>query len=69
MALSIELRKFREAAGLTQNELARKAKTEQGTVSRIEGGKVALLDLAIFERLCVALGVTPGDLLVLRKRR
>jgi transcriptional regulator with XRE-family HTH domain len=50
-----KIRAFREAAGLTQRELASKAKTSQQQIQRLETGiHSARFDLAV--RICEALG-------------
>jgi putative transcriptional regulator len=62
--IRITLRDARKEAGLTQVELAEKAGVRQATISDIEKGKTTRLDLPVLERLCAALGVTPGELLI-----
>jgi transcriptional regulator with XRE-family HTH domain len=61
----VTLREARQEAGLTQVELAKKSGVSQSTISEIEtrgpGGRI---DLDVLERLCYALGVEPGDILV-----
>ena len=59
----VRIRETREARGWTQEELAERAGVTQGTISRIETGKVASLDLAVFEKLAKALGVHPAALI------
>jgi len=55
------LRKLREKAGLTQRQLAAKAKTNQQQIQRIETGtRIARFDLAM--RLCAALNVKPENI-------
>ena len=70
--IRITLREAREAAGLTQVQLAKLAGVRQATVSEMENSKRESVDLAILESLCRVLNVEPGDLLVLepsKKRR
>ena len=66
--VQIRLREVRQTAGMTQAELAAKAKIDQGDVSRIESGKTNGISLDVLDRLCRALKCEPGDLLV-RKRK
>ena len=61
--ISIALVKARLSVGLSQNQLAKKAKVRQATISEMEAGKSRRLDLAALDRLCSVLGVEPGDLL------
>lgn len=63
--IRITLREAREAAGLTQVELADAVSVRQATISDLETGKSTRLDLPILERLCRVLHVEPGDLLEL----
>ncbi len=65
--VEIRLREIRKAAGLTQAQLARKAKLAQGEISRIES-HATMISLDVLDRLCRALKCEPGDILV-RKRR
>jgi transcriptional regulator with XRE-family HTH domain len=59
----VRLRELRDARGWTQVELAERAGVTRATVSRIEGGKVASLDLEVFEKLATALDVHPAVLI------
>ncbi len=61
--IRITLREAREAAGLTQVQLAEKADVRQATVSDLETGKSGRIDLEVLDRLCEALGVEPADLI------
>ncbi len=65
--VEIRLREIRKAAGLTQAQLARKAKLAQGEISRIES-HATMISLDVLDRLCRALKCEPGEILV-RKRR
>jgi transcriptional regulator with XRE-family HTH domain len=62
--LAIRLKEIRLAAGMSQGELAAKAKTRQGTISLLESGKTRRVDLDLLERIAKALGAEPGELLV-----
>jgi transcriptional regulator with XRE-family HTH domain len=59
---SARLRELREAAGIDQAELARRAKVEQSSISRWESGKREPGVSNLFA-LAEALGVDPAELL------
>ena len=59
----VRLRKFREAAGLSQLALGELAGVRQATISELETGKTRRIDMDVLDRLCAALNVTPGELL------
>ena len=61
--ISLRIRELRKAKGWSQAELAQRADVTQATVSRIEGEKVASLDLEVFEKLATALDVHPAVLI------
>ena len=61
--IALRIRELRQAKGWSQAELAQRAGVTQGNVSRIEGGKVASLDLEVFEKLANALDVHPAILI------
>jgi transcriptional regulator with XRE-family HTH domain len=61
--ISVTLRRAREMAGLTQQQLAEEAGVRQATISELETGKTRRVDLDVLDRLCGVLGVEPGDLL------
>ncbi len=65
--VEIRLREIRIGAGLTQVELAKRARMDQADISRIEKGAKAI-SLDVLDRLCRALKCDPGDILV-RKRK
>ncbi len=46
------------------SELARRARCSRGTVSKLYHEQTRQLDMDVLDRLCRALGVQPGDLLV-----
>jgi len=62
--LAVHLKEAREAKGLSQLELADRAKTRQGTISLLESGKTRRVDLDLLERIAKALGVSPAALIV-----
>ena len=65
--IEIRLREVRQAAGLTQAQLAQKTSLDQGHISRIEAG-TTMIRIDVLDRLCKALKCEPGDILV-RKRK
>ncbi|HEX3936896.1 MAG TPA: helix-turn-helix transcriptional regulator [Xanthobacteraceae bacterium] len=50
----------RKAAGLTQWDVARKLKTEQSRISKIER-RQSRLDVIDYVRICRAIGIDPGE--------
>lgn len=60
--LGEELRKTREAAGFTQEQLAFEAEVDRTYISHLENDKQSPT-LDIFFRLCDALGVKASELL------
>ncbi len=65
--VKIKLREIRIGAGLTQVELAKRARMDQADISRIEKGAKAI-SLDVLDRLCKALKCEPGDILVRTRR-
>lgn len=61
--ISVQLRRHREAKGLSQQALGDLAGVRQATISELESGKTRRVDLDVLDRLCAALGVEPGELL------
>lgn len=63
--LANRLQQYRETAGMTQEQLARKSGVVLGTISKMENGKVNLLKAqsANVLRIAQALGVTVEDLI------
>ncbi len=60
--LQIRLRELREAADLSQEELANQVGVRQATISEQETGRSRRISYDLIERLADALGVEPGDL-------
>jgi transcriptional regulator with XRE-family HTH domain len=58
MALGPRLRQLRELAGLSQNELAKRAQVPRPTITDVENGKQASVTLETARRLARVLGVT-----------
>ena len=63
--MEIKLKKLREAAGLTQEQLHRLSGVARANISNLERGETSRVDINTLERLCRALSCTPGDLLEL----
>lgn len=58
----LNLRKFRRAAGLSQEELAHRAEVDRTYVSSLERGVYAAT-IDVLERLALVLGIDPMELL------
>jgi transcriptional regulator with XRE-family HTH domain len=54
----MRLRRFRQARGWTQVELAKKARVTQALISQLEAGKKASPSVVPLMRIAKALGVT-----------
>ena len=63
MAIYLRLRELRQALGLTQTELAARARVRRATLSRLENGRVSAINLVVLEKLADLLNVEPGFLL------
>jgi transcriptional regulator with XRE-family HTH domain len=63
MTIYVRLRELRLALGLTQAQLASRARVRRATVSRLENARITSIDLEVLEKLADALGVEPGFLL------
>ena len=61
--IQVRLRELRAAKEWTQVQLAKRAGVRQAAISELESGRRVRVDLGVLERLCAALGVTPGELL------
>src|ERR1700746_3908047 len=55
--LALLVREMREDAGLTQSELARKIRTTQSVIARLEDAEYAGHSLTMLERIATACGV------------
>ena len=60
--MGYNLKKAREAAGLTQEELAEKSGVKRGTISNIETGKQTDMMVGNLKRIAEALGCEISDL-------
>ncbi len=65
MRLGDALRRLREAKGLTQVELAKRANITDEYLSMLESGVRRNPSLAVLRRLARALGVSVGELMAL----
>jgi len=65
----VHIRELRVRKGWSQAELADRAGTRQATISEIETGRTTRIDLSLLERIAVALGVEPGELIVRESKR
>lgn len=61
-AVRLRLYDLRKQSGLTQDQLAEKAKLHKQTISRLEGGQ-RQIEFETIAKLCDALRVTPNDLI------
>ena len=57
--LASELIKLRQKAGLTQRDLAKKVKTSQPCIARLESGRYQNVSMAFLRKVSHALGVEP----------
>ena len=62
-SLGARVKRIREARGLTQAELAKKARMTQGFISQVESGVRKSPGVLHFQRLAKALKVPVGELL------
>ena len=69
MPIRLTLKEAREAAGLTQAELAERIGVRQATISDLETGKSGRIELDLLDKLCVVLGCEPEDLFERDKKR
>jgi transcriptional regulator with XRE-family HTH domain len=60
----LRIHEFREALGLTQDELAERAGIRRTTVSEHETGRAKGVDFDVLDRLARALNTEPGFLVV-----
>jgi transcriptional regulator with XRE-family HTH domain len=61
--LGRRIKRLREAAGMTQMELARRTATNQGYIARLENGERTNPSLAVLRRIASALKTTTANLL------
>lgn len=61
--LADRLVQARTTAGYTQYELARRTRTSQGTISKIEAGNRPVVSAMLIRRFALALGVSADYLL------
>jgi transcriptional regulator with XRE-family HTH domain len=58
----MDIKTFRDAAGLTPAELARRSGVDLAIISRLENGKARSASFKTIVRLAAALNVSPEDL-------
>lgn len=58
MTLGEELKRLREGAGLTQEELAAKVEVTQGMIGNLEAGRRTIGTTKLLYKLCDVLGVS-----------
>lgn len=68
MALKDNLKALREARGLTQEELAEKAKLHRVTIAELETGRGGDSKMSTLSRLAAALGCTSDELVAAGKK-
>jgi HTH-type transcriptional regulator / antitoxin HipB len=59
----LRIQELREAEGWSQSELARRSGVPQTAISRLEAGKVGVVNLAHLEKLAAVFGVKPAYLI------
>jgi transcriptional regulator with XRE-family HTH domain len=59
-AVVADLIRRRKAAGLTQTDMARRLRTDQSQISKLERGE-RRFDIIDYVRYCRAIGVDPGE--------
>jgi transcriptional regulator with XRE-family HTH domain len=61
--ISLRIQQLRESKGWSQSELARQSGVPQTTISRLEAGKIGVVNLAHLEKLADAFGVNAAVLI------
>ncbi len=64
MAVSITLKKVREAKGISQNELARRSGYSLQNIQKIEQGRAKSIPLETLDKICEILECEVGDLFI-----
>lgn len=64
----LRIKALRQARGLTQAQLADKIGVRRATIADLENGAARQDTLDLIDRLCTALKVDPGELIVREKR-
>jgi transcriptional regulator with XRE-family HTH domain len=62
--IAIQLAALRQARGLSQAALGKRARVRQATISGLETGRIRRVDLDILDRIARALDVEPAALIV-----
>ncbi len=61
MEFGVRLKAYREAAGLSQNALARKSGLNPASINRLESGERSPSNRSLVEGICDALGLAPTE--------
>ena len=64
MPVTLRLKELREVKGWSQAELARRADVNQAIISRLESGTTKSVNFRNLEKLALALGCSPGYLVM-----
>jgi transcriptional regulator with XRE-family HTH domain len=64
--IRLRVRELRDARGWTQDELAARSGVARITIARIEAQRTAGIDFAVWERLALAFGMHPVELVDFR---
>ena len=67
--IRVRIRELRDKKGWSQQKLGEEAGVRQATISELETGVIQRADFSILERLAIALGVEPGELLEREAKR
>jgi len=62
MTFGERLKRYRELAGLSQNELAKRARVSRPTISNVESGKYGGMNVENARRIARVLGITLDQL-------
>jgi transcriptional regulator with XRE-family HTH domain len=62
--VSLRIREFREAKGMSQEDLAEASGVPQSSISRLERRDVGVVNLEHLDRLARALGIHPRELIL-----
>ncbi|MDF2502784.1 helix-turn-helix transcriptional regulator [Clostridium sp.] len=60
----LNIKKFRNGIKLSKTQLSKRSKIARGYITELEEGKYENPSLQIICKLCIALKITPNDLIV-----
>lgn len=69
MTVRFKLQELLEAAGMSQNELARRSGVSQVTINAMANQRTKGVDLSTLDAICGVLKCEPGELLVRKSSR